>query len=263
MTALRQRSFLLFIALFASAKLCLADAPNGAVVFSFDTNAPVFDVTGSLLFEQTMSAAGDSQTPLSFGVNVTQDAQGFISGSGITEVAAGNDFVAAEYTVKGKISTQNGARRLTLNVKLKGEDAFGGLVTSFRITIEYSLFFNPDTGNFEGTAKGSGKFGPHGNTKIRSDVSLAAPDGSWTLQMNIVAFDKLSGTAVVVLSNNRVLNFNLKGNYSPSLDRSTVKLTGSGDSRGNSAKVTFDSEVLALDGKLFGQKVTLVHAGVD
>lgn len=259
MTVLIKRSLLLFLALFAGAKICLADAPSGFVVFSFDTNAPLYDFTGSLQFDQTMSGAGQSEVGLSYGINVTQDARGFITGSGFTEVAAGNDFVAAEYKVDGKISVKDGFTRLTLNVRLKGEDAFGGVVTPFRINIEYSLTLNRETGALEGTARGSGKFGSHGSTKIRTNVSVAMPggtDGSWTLQMNIVSFDKLSGSAVVVLSNGRTLNLNLKGSFSSSLERSTVKLSGTGDSRGNSAKVVFDSELLLLEGKLFGQKVS-------
>jgi hypothetical protein len=261
MTVLIQRSLLLFIVLFASAKISLAAPPSGFVGFSFDTNSPVYDLTGSLQFDQTMSGAGDTETPLSYGINVTQDARGFITGSGVIVVAVGNDFVAAEYTAKGKISSQEGVTRVTLNVKLKGEDAFGGIVTDFRVTIEYSLTLNPETGALEGTARGSGKFGPLGSTKIRSDVSVGmspGTDGSWVLQMNIVAFDKLSGTAVVVLSNGRTLNFTLKGNFDSSTQSSTIKLTGTGDSRGNSAKVIFDDfELLLLEGKLLGQQVSL------
>jgi hypothetical protein len=260
MTVLIKRSLLLFMALFASANICLAAPPSGIVVFSFDTNSPVYDFTGSLQFDQTMSGTAQSELGLSYGINVTQDARGFITGSGVIEVAVGNDFVAAEYTANGKISVKDGSTRLTLNVRLKGEDAFGGVVTPFRINIEYSLTLNPQTGALQGTARGSGKFGSLGSTKIRTDVSVPVPgstDGSWTLQMNIVAFNKLNGTAVVVLSNGRTLNFNLKGSFSSSLERSTVKLSGTGDSRGNSAKVIFDSEILLLDGKLFGQKVEL------
>src|SRR5262245_15808119 len=261
MTVLIQRSLLVFIALLASARISLAAPPSGFVGFSFETNAPVYDLSGSLLFDQTMSGAGGTQTPLSYGINITQDARGFITGSGIIEVAVGNDFVAAEYTAKGKISTKDGVTRVSLNVKLKGEDAFGGVVTDFRITIEYSLFINPETGALEGTARGSGKFGPAGSTKIRSEVSVGTSpgsDGSWVLQMNIVAFSKLSGTAVVVLSNGKTLNFTLKGTFDSSLERSTIKLTGTGDSRGNSAKVIFDdSELLLLQGKLLGQNVSL------
>ena len=249
------------MALLASASISLAAPPSGFVGFSFDTDIPVYDLSGSLLFDQTMSGAGESVTPLSYGINVTQDARGFITGSGVIEVAVGNDFVAAEYTAKGKISTKEGVTRVSLNVKLKGEDAIGGIFTDFRITIEYSLTLNPETGALEGTTRGSGKFGPAGSTKIRSDVSVGrspGSDGSWVLQMNIVSFDKLSGTALVVLSNGRTLNFTLKGNFSSSTESSTIKLSGTGDSRGNSAKVIFDDfELLLLEGKLFGQKVSL------
>jgi hypothetical protein len=258
MTVFIKRSLPLIFALIASVEFCRADVPSGVFSFFFDTNTPVYDLTGSLQFDQTMSGAGGSELGLSYGINVTQDERGFITGSGMTAVAAGTDFVAAEYSAKGKISTRDGTTRVTLTVRLTGEDVFGGLLTPFRITVQYVLTLNPETGLLEGTARGTGRFGGLGSTRIRSDVSVPVPagaGGSWTLIMNVVAFDRLSGTALVVLPNGRVLNFNLRGTYNSSTDQSNIRLSGTGVSRGNSLRLMFDSETLFLQGKMFGQTI--------
>jgi len=115
----------------------------------------------------------------------------------------------------------------------------------------------------DGSARGSAKFGQLGSGKIRSDISVPLPagtDGSWTLQMNIVTFSRLGGSAIIVLSNGRTLTLNLNGRYSSSLDESTVKMSGTGDSRGNNVTVTFvtspeNSELLTLRGTVLGQTV--------
>src|SRR5207253_5977439 len=96
---------LLAAALLASVHFCRADAPNGTVRFSFDAaTAPVYDLTGSFGFEQTIIGAGGAEVALTFGIDLTQDVRGLIFGSGETIVNVGNDFVAAGYTVRGRIS---------------------------------------------------------------------------------------------------------------------------------------------------------------
>ena len=256
MTVLTKRLLLPALAILAAANICFADAPNGLVSFSFHTNAPVYDLTGSLQFDQEIIGSGANH--LSYGVNVIQDARGRITGSGTTGVAVGNDFVAAEYTVQGRISASHGSTRVTLMVRLKGEDSFGGVSTPFSINIEYKLTINPNSGTMDGTARGSAKFGRLGGGKIRSDISVPLPagaDGSWTLQMNIVPFSRLGGSATIVLPNGRTLALNLSGTYSSATDESKVKLSGFGDSRGNNATVTFDSDLLTLRGTVLGQTV--------
>jgi len=144
MTVLLKRLLLPAIALLGSAYVSRADVPNGLVSFSVDTNSPVYDLTGSLQFDGTITGSG-STNQLLYGINVIQDSRGRITGSGTTQVLVGNDFVAAEYTVQGRISASHGSTRVTLVVRLKGEDAFGGVSTPFSINIEYKLTINPDS----------------------------------------------------------------------------------------------------------------------
>src|SRR6266567_1383204 len=100
-----KRRFCFLAFLLSSIYLGSAQAPSGAVGFSFDApSAHVYDLTGSLFTEQQMIGAGDQETPISFSVDVIEDAKGRLSGNGETILNVGNDFVAAHYTVKGKIS---------------------------------------------------------------------------------------------------------------------------------------------------------------
>jgi len=262
MTVLIKRLQFVVLAVIATVALPIVsrgEAPSGFVSFDFSTNdVAVYDLSGSLQFDQTMIGAGQSEIGLSYGINVTEDVRGFITGSGTTAVNAGDNFVAADYVARGRISRRGGFTRVSLTVRLRGNDAFGGITTPFNIVISYSLVVSPETGTLEGTARGRGSFGPLGSTRIHSDVSIPLPngaDGSWSLQMNLVSFNRLGGTATVVLSNGRVLSFNINGRFSSALDRSTVRLIGVGNSRGNNATLIFDSDVLLLRGALFGQTV--------
>jgi hypothetical protein len=79
-------------------------------------------------------------------------------------------------------------------------------------------------------------------------------DGTWMLQMNVVPLSKLGGSALVILSNGRTLQFNLTGSYSAARDTSKIKMAGINDSRGNSLSVVLGPES-RLRGKVFGQSV--------
>src|SRR6266705_7014631 len=90
-----------FVILLSSLYLCGAQAPSGLIGFSFDSaTSRVYDLTGSLSIEQPMIGAGNQETPIAFSVDVTEDAKGRLSGTGMTILNVGNDFVAANYTVK-------------------------------------------------------------------------------------------------------------------------------------------------------------------
>src|SRR5437762_1560386 len=103
MTFSIKRSCAVTVALLAFLHVCQADVPSGLFAFSFGPEtAPIYDLTGSFQINQTMIGAGQTEVGLSYGIDVTQDSRGFLTGAGTTIVMVGNDFVAAEYTVKGK-----------------------------------------------------------------------------------------------------------------------------------------------------------------
>ncbi len=256
-----KRSLLLLAALLGSVQFCKADAPDGVLPFSFGvTNAPVFDISGGLQLNQTMVGPGGTEVALSYGVEVTQDARGFFTGSGETFVQIGeNDFVAAAYSVKGRIRVIGETTHATLVVRLRGQDVIAGVLTTFSISAVYELDVSAETGTLEGGARGTANFGRLGKTKISSTpVSVALPPssgGDWTLQLTIVPLNHLAGTALVILPNGRTFQAHLSGRFVD--DQSTVKVTGFAEGRGNSVTIVFntDLEVLFLRGRILGQLV--------
>lgn len=237
-----------------------ADAPNGTLTFDFSvTNSPIFDVGGDYQFDQVIIGAGGTEIPFSYGVSFTQDVRGLLLGQGETIVNVGNDFVAAAYSVRGRISGGGPETRVVLVIRLKGEDFITGVLTPFNITVVYDFIVDTDSGTLIGSARGSAHFGHLGNGRILSEVQASLPpgaDGSWTLQLNVVPFDHLAGTAQILLSNGRILQAHLSGSYAPDLDRSVIRVNGFADSRGNSILIIFTSEdVLLVRGRVLGQLV--------
>ena len=266
MTCFAKCRFCFLVFLLSSLYLGSAQAPSGLVSFSFDSpGSLVYDLTGSLSIEQPMIGAGGQETPIAFSVDVTDDAKGRLSGTGMTILNVGNDFVAAAYKVNGKTSGGgNSVNRASFTVKLTGEDTIAGVPnTRFSITLHYNLEADAEQLAFIGSARGSAHFSGLSSGSIKSDVSVGlAPgmDGSWSVQMNIVALKKLAGSATITLSNQRALQTNLKGSYSLSTAVAKVKLSGFNESKGTSVELNFISseegtEIEKLRGKILGQSV--------
>jgi hypothetical protein len=254
-------AFLLFLQL----QLCLAQAPSGIVSFSFDNaTAPVWDLSGTLAFNQTMIGAASQESPLAFSLDVTQDVRGVLSGSGVALVNVGNDLIAAQYTVRGSVhGSGSSPARASINVSMTGEDVVAGVNTRFKINVHYNLEASTEDLAFIGSASGSASFKELSGAKIKTDVSVPVPagmDGSWTAQMNIIPLQKLGGSALITLSNGRALPTHLNGSYSASSALANVKLTGINEATGVSANVKFISsvegtELQSLKGKILGQTV--------
>jgi hypothetical protein len=266
MTTRNKNRFALALLLFLPLHLCLAQAPSGIVSFDFDnTTSPVWDLSGTLIFQQTMIGAASQESPLAFGVEVTQDARGQLTGSGATLVTVGNnDSVAAQYTVRGKVSGGGGRTvRASIDVFLIGEDIVAGINTPFKIKVHYNLEASTEDLAFVGRASGNAVFRELSSARIRSEVSVAAPgslDGSWTAQMNIIPLRKLGGSGSIILSSGRVLPTHLSGSYSGSSAIANVKLVGVDEGAGVSANVKFISsedgiELQSIKGKILGQTV--------
>jgi hypothetical protein len=243
MTNLLKHRWCSFAVLLSSVCFCLAQAPSGQVQFFFDTtNAPVWDLSGNLTFEQEMQGAGGQGIPIAFtALNITNDARGKVSSSGLIELQVGNDFVAAEYRLTGR-TTGGGTtiNRVSLNVRLTGEGVIAGVLTRFVVVINYKLEADAERLLLVGTARGSANFSGLSSARINSEVEVPfspAMNGSWTLTMNILPLRKLVGSATVTLSSGRVLNMDLTGSYSPNTGVSRLNMRGVGDSKGTSVNL--------------------------
>ena len=247
----------------------MPNPPARSVCFFDNQTAPVWDLSGNPVLEQTLIGTADIETPLAFqAVSLMHDSKGKLSGSGDTILNVGNDFVAAQYTLNGKVSGGgNSVNRASFNVRLTGEDVIAGVITRFSIKIRYELEADAGELVFVGTARGNANFTGLSSSKIRSDVTMQLPagmDGSWTLNMNIIPLNKLSGSAEMVLSNGRVLPATLNGSFSSSTGVSKLKIKGVGAGAGSNVSLRLfesveeEEPVLAiekLEGKILGQKV--------
>jgi hypothetical protein len=240
-----------------------AQPPSGEVNFFFDSpSTAVFDLTGTYTLGQEITGTGGATTPLTLeGLVIDQDNRGRLHGAGVIVVGIGEDFVAANYKATGRISGGGSSiTRVTLVVRLKGEDIVRGVDTKFNISIKYTL--EVDATGLTGSARGSAKLSRLGGGKIDSFIEGVPlpPDvnGSWTSQLNVVALNRLAGSGSIILSNGRAVQGKLSGRYSASSALSRMKLLGSGDSRGNKLDLTlFDlaAEPEHLSGKILGQGV--------
>ena len=237
------KSRLLFVAvLVLSLPLCFAQTSPVNFTFSSD-ETPLYDFTGEFQVEDVLQG-GAGDVPLAFGITITDDGRGRLRGSDVlgadlTFLTIGNDTVAANYVVTGRVGGGVNATRVTLTVRLFGEDTIGGVSTKFNLVIRYDL--QVMGGVLQGKSRGSAKFAKLGSARILNPaVSLALPagmDGSWSLQMNIVPLSKLAGSGSIVLSNGRVLASSLSGRFSSG--RFTVKLTGIDDNGGGRLNLVF------------------------
>jgi hypothetical protein len=247
----------LFAALFAlSLQFCFGQ--TSPVNFSFvGADTPVWDFSGSFQISQNMQGAGGQDVPLSYTIAITHDATGRLQGSDWTFLGVGNDTVAAHYVVSGRVSGGGTATKVTLVVRLSGEDTIAGVLTPFNLVIKYDL--HVFGGALVGTSRGSARFFKLGSATIKDSVSLPlAPgmDGSWTLQLNIVALKKLAGSASITLSNGRILPATLSGSFASG--RSSVRLTAFNDGKGSRLNLIFFENATApdsLQGRILGQTV--------
>ena len=259
------KSRLLFVALFVlSFRFCFAQVPSGAVNFSFAAaDAPIWDLTGTLQVNQMMLGAGGQNVPLSFSINITHDARGRLRGSGLDEgitiLSINNLSVAANYTVTGKVSGGGAATRVSLVVRLTGEDTIAAITTPFTIVITYNLQIQE--GALVGKSRGSARFKKLGGGGRINDPNISLPlpagmDGSWSADMNIVPLDKFGGSGSIILSNGRALPASLSGSFSRQSLVSTVKISGINEAKGSSVTVRFLDGADApqsLRGSILGQ----------
>ncbi|PWU09299.1 MAG: hypothetical protein C5B50_27685 [Verrucomicrobia bacterium] len=254
-----------------------ASPPSGSFTLSFSSPTSVlYDLTGIYDIDQQIQGADDSTVDLSLvGLQIEQDGQGRLrapNGAGLILVTIGpQDAVAADYTASGRVSGGGSSpTRVHLQVKLRGNDIVAGLPTGFNISITYDL--EVTDGVLTGTARGNANFSKLSGGTINSPVSIPLPDGmdgTWALTLDVVPLNKLGGSGTVVLSNGRVLQGRINGDYSLNQARSKIRLKGSLDQRitppsvavplsGNHLDVIIPDDPdlsVEINGKLLGQSV--------
>lgn len=262
-----------FIAIVCSAQLAVAEAPVGQVRFPYDQiRVPVWDLTSNVEgYTFTQDIVSDGQViPLITGFALNHDSKGKLSGSGSTLVQIGTNFVAAEYTVSGRVTRGKSDTSALITVKMNGQGLVAGVDTTFNIKLSYKLVPNPIDQKLVGTVSGKASFSQLGSGKIKSNVSSPLPagvTGQWELWLNVLPLSSLNGSGYVeilnpTLSEQRQLQGSVSGGYNEKQGVSKVTLNGDSLNRGTKLKVTFTtanglSRLQGMKGKVLGQNVTI------
>jgi hypothetical protein len=243
----------------------LAAPPSGTII---SRCSPVWDVSG----EYPVSVTVGDEMNVSFGIAVQQDARGKLSGGGTTTVDIDGEMVQGDYTVAGKVSsTHDGVdssvssvTRAIVTVRVSGSGVIGGVTRRFSMLVTYKLQIDPATLTAFGTGKGHASATGLGTGRINEAASVALPpgmNGVGDLEADLVLTgNKFSGTATLTLSNGRTVEFNVAGSYAPKTDKTKLKMTGTGASKGTNFRWTGEGEQMAsgvLAGKILGQSTRI------
>jgi hypothetical protein len=265
----------LWLPLLLSALQFASAQPSGQLTFVFGTdNAPVYDLSGGYVMNHS-AVAGNLAQPVSFGIGIQNDAKGQLRGTGTSIAQIGDDYVAAPYTVTGKVTGGGEDTHVQLSVRLTGLDWIAGAYRKFSISLSYKLLVNPESLSADGTVSGSIYVASVGSSRINENVSVPLPpgvDGSWALGFNLLALDKIGGAALFAISNftpidhpvglptDRLLSGSVSGSYSTSPRKAKLSVTGLYNARGTSLSLVFDpegNEVIKMSGHVLGQTVTI------
>ncbi len=252
--------WLVMSSLLVSTQLCSAQAPSGTLNFPFDNSLPIWDLSGGYHVALVNTDKNGQTTPVEFDIVISQDSRGQLSGTGESIVQIGENFVAGAYEVKGSIRRQGGVSVVNLSVKIDGRDTIAGkpdIAFTLNVDTKAEVDINDNgDGILIGDSKINATFRGMGKLSGTSDFSLALPagmDGTWDLTLNVITLGKkLSGTAGIMLSNNRPLNFDLSGKTSSGASQANLK--GTGGSEPAHLSITFDEETCTVEnGEALGQ----------
>ena len=264
------RNRLWFIAVLAlSCNFCFAQS---SLPFSFDfpNTTPLIDMNG--VFQVSDVIVGAVPVQLNYGVGIDHDSRGVLRGSGTALVLIGNDPQAASYRANGRVSgggNTNNPVQVFLSVNLRGDGNVAGVNTRFSISVAYHLTFNPATSRLEGSSRGKMVLAGIGQNRISSDeITLPLPsggDGSWTMNGTVVPFNRMVGSAQIILSNGdpsggRGVNAFVSGQFDPA-GISGARFVGTNVDRGSSGTFSFSTTETAdvvletIQGRILGQRV--------
>lgn len=254
MNSLKKLWWLLVIPL--SAQLLVAQ-PSGYVIVDFDSiSAPLWDLSGPYEFSAPATGAGGQEIPVVYTVYLEHQVNGALRGSGTTTVRIGNEVVAANYTISGKVNGANGITKADFTIALKGRGTLAGRDRNFTVSTSFRMLVS-DWGTLNGSASGSVKVSGAGASSIKVlDYDVDLPNGvagDWRLVLNYIPFKRFAGTGAVYVSTAfplgaptldseefRIFPGKISGTYSQSKDLTVGQFDGTGSGKG--AAVRFEIE---------------------
>jgi hypothetical protein len=246
----------LFLAsLTLTALTAFSQAPTGQIPFIF-TNAPLWDFSGLY----TNGVQDDVVT-----VQFVHAANGAISGTR-TEIAtnATENLYGSAFVTGRVFSTPQAVGFIVRPYKETLSGTINGRPVLAQVSAHGRVVLIPALLSFQ--TESVGKVCVIGGRCVTlnqsSQISLpAGMDGTWTLELGISdSGNKLIGSAAVVLSNHRVLNYTVSGSYGPNRQTSVMRLIGSGDTQGSWMVITIQGptgHLTSLSGNVLGQKMRI------
>jgi hypothetical protein len=202
--------------------------------------------------------------------NLIQYSNGMLSGApndfqGLT--LSDSSFFVITSRINGKVTGFGGVARVHFTVRFSGSGTLAGhegVPVTGSLTVDAET--DPSTDQLVGVkfSKFSANFMGFSSLNGQVDFSSALPpgiDGSWNLNLQLVALGKVSGTGTIVTPS-RVLGLDLTGAFKGGMFKIKAKgandvpdaLDGTGSSATIFLQSPFDS--LGLNGKLLGQKIS-------
>jgi len=227
------------------------------IVFNFSvSNAPLFDL--SVSFETNVDNMYENFT-------ATVSPRGRISGPFTASFDDGTMHLDFNGAMGGFVlaSAQDFRMSMTAHTHFSGT-AFGRDVHGTQTTRQ-TLRVDATGENFVGRQVITTCMAGHGCRTTVNAIREPVPNtastnrGEWTLVLELVngPRQRISGTAAATLSSGAAANFKVTGSASTAKQITTLRLLGTGDAAGVSLqlKMTAANELLALRGRLYGQRI--------
>jgi hypothetical protein len=221
--------------------------------FDFEGDLHVWDISGSYT---------DDSLGFNISYDMTQDAQGKLTGSGSASCSVEGIDVDISFDITGSIKQTGGIAIVKMSFKFRGTASDGYDTYKFTASAKVTAEINLDSGTIEGTAKVRVSIRGYGSYSDESLYTEELPldmDGAFTLDLNVSeAGRKLQGTGALTLSSGDIYYFSVTGKYNSKTDESSFTFKGDGSSKGCSLKIKVDESddsITSLTGKVLGQKI--------
>ncbi len=239
--------------------LCLLPAVcpaqlTGEIILHFTNNPPLWD------FSATLARSNESfqlETTLIHAPN------GSVRGNGKVHYDEILTRFDATFDAKGRVT---GSATTPVALSAKGNGDFGGSALGRAIAGPFrggiALTLDSTNRTLSGAETGTLCAQGIGCRTIVTNVSFQLPpdmNGTWSLTLEITTTrSAVRGTATILLSNGRMVSFNVRGRYRTATGLSNLTLIGTGDALGIllSLRLDANADVQKLNGKLFGQRLT-------
>ncbi len=248
------KSTIAFLCLSVLPSLGFAVPPTGQFEFII-SESKIWDISGSY---------SEDFDGIDIDYILVTDEAGKITGSGTAFASLFGATVNADLIFNGSIKSSREVTRIKLKFTMIGDVSDGVENFFFTAKVKAKLEINEATHSALGSAKA--RICIEGNGCVREVASFdflleGDMDGSWvlTLDLSEAENNKLTGTGMITLSNNREITTIVSGKYSSKKETVKLKLKNSKGTKFSLKSLVQGAilEIVKLKGKSLGQKQKL------